>query len=125
MPTTRDGDLIVLPPETLAQICRHYRRLGLSSLLIHAPPDARRQVLVRVVRGAISRSVVEDDGERWVVAPRFPRGRLRLPLVMKYVAGSTNQQIADALGISVSNVKVRLAQAKDVLANRLERILES
>lgn len=51
--------------------------------------------------------------------------RLREPLVMKYVAGSTNRQIADALGISVSNVKVRIAQAKDLLASRLERILET
>ena len=51
--------------------------------------------------------------------------RLRLPLVMKYIAGSTNRQIADSLGISVSNVKVRLARAKDVLQSRLDRILEA
>ena len=50
--------------------------------------------------------------------------RLREPLLMKYISGSTNRQIADALGISVSNVKVRLARAKDVLQSRLERILE-
>ena len=48
----------------------------------------------------------------------------RLPLVLKYLNGLTNQQIADALGISLSNVKVRLARAKDLLAGRLERILE-
>lgn len=51
--------------------------------------------------------------------------RLRLPLVMKYIAGATNRQIADALGISVSNVKVRLSRAKDVLQSRLERIVEA
>lgn len=51
--------------------------------------------------------------------------RLRQPLVMKYVTGSTNRQIAETLGISVSNVKVRLARAKDVLQSRLDRILEA
>jgi RNA polymerase sigma factor (sigma-70 family) len=49
----------------------------------------------------------------------------RLPLVLKYVNGFTNRQIADSLGISVSNVKVRVARAKDVLQSRLERVLES
>ena len=44
---------------------------------------------------------------------------------MKYIAGATNRQIADALGISVSNVKVRIARAKDVLQSRLERIMEA
>jgi DNA-directed RNA polymerase specialized sigma24 family protein len=45
-------------------------------------------------------------------------------LELKYRLGFTNQQIAEAVGISVSNVKVRVARAKDVLESRLERILE-
>lgn len=49
--------------------------------------------------------------------------RHRLPLELKYLQQYTNQQIADALGISVSNVKVRLARAKDVLQNRLDRTM--
>ena len=51
--------------------------------------------------------------------------RARLPLELKYLRGLTNQQIADALGVSVSNVKVQLARAKDVLQSRLQRVLEA
>jgi len=47
----------------------------------------------------------------------------REPLVLKYLNGFTNQQVADALGISLSNVKVRVARAKDVLLNRLDKVL--
>ncbi len=49
---------------------------------------------------------------------------LRLPLVLKYVNGFTNQQVADALGISISNVKVRMGRAKNVLQGRLAELLE-
>ena len=45
--------------------------------------------------------------------------RFRLPLVLRYLNGLTNHQIAEALGLSLSNVKVRLACAKDVLQSRL------
>ena len=45
--------------------------------------------------------------------------KLRAPLELKYAGGLTNRQIADALGISVSNVKVRVARAKDLLQARL------
>ncbi len=48
--------------------------------------------------------------------------RFRLPLVLRYQNGMTNQQIADALEISVSNVKLRLARAKDVLQGRLAEV---
>src|SRR5262249_22923957 len=51
--------------------------------------------------------------------------RARLPLELKYLRGMTNQQIADSLGISISNVKVQLARAKDVLQSRLERVMEA
>lgn len=51
--------------------------------------------------------------------------RVRLPLELKYLRGLTNQQIAAALGISVSNVKVLVAQAKDILQSRLERLFEA
>ena len=50
--------------------------------------------------------------------------KLRLPLLLRYVNGFTNQQVADTLGISVSNVKVRMARAKDVLEGRLRELME-
>jgi len=37
----------------------------------------------------------------------------------------SRRQIADALGISVSNVKVQLARAKDILASRLQGVREA
>ena len=51
--------------------------------------------------------------------------KARLPLELKYLRGMTNPQIAEALGMSVSNVKVQLARAKDVLQSRLERVMEA
>lgn len=51
--------------------------------------------------------------------------RARLPLELKYLRGMSNQQIADSLGISISNVKLQLARAKDILASRLERVMEA
>ena len=48
--------------------------------------------------------------------------RFREPLVLRYLNGLTNHQIAEALGISVSNVKIRLARAKDVLQSRLSEV---
>ena len=50
--------------------------------------------------------------------------RLRSPLLLKYMHGLTNEQVSAALGISISNVKVRLARAKDVLQGRLHGALE-
>ncbi len=50
--------------------------------------------------------------------------RMREPLELKYLRGFTNVQIADALGISVSNVKVQLARGKDILASRLQAVRE-
>ena len=76
-----------------------------------------------------SRTVTENHGAATRQAVRHELERLsdrfRLPLLLKYVNGFTNRQIADALDISVSNVKVRLARAKDVLQSRLERVVES
>lgn len=51
--------------------------------------------------------------------------KVRLPLELKYLRGLTNQQIAEALGISISNVKVQLARGKDILASRLQDIRET
>lgn len=65
-----------------------------------------------------------DPLEAGRLAVRHELGRLsdklRLPLVLRYVNGLTNRQVADVLGISVSNVKVRMARAKDLLSSRLE-----
>jgi RNA polymerase sigma-70 factor, ECF subfamily len=51
--------------------------------------------------------------------------RIRVPLELKYLRGLTNQQIAETLGISLSNVKVQLARGKDILASRLQGVHEA
>lgn len=51
--------------------------------------------------------------------------KIRLPLELKYLRGQTNQEIADFLGMSLSNVKVQLARGKDVLASRLQSVAAS
>lgn len=51
--------------------------------------------------------------------------KVRLPLELKYLRGLTNQQIAESLGISISNVKVQLARGKDILASRLQGVREA
>ncbi|MBK8977522.1 MAG: RNA polymerase sigma factor [Planctomycetes bacterium] len=90
-----------------------------------------------------ARSVEEERLAHWIVDPQSAgrewseatrqivrqeiellSDRLRLPLVLKYVNGLTNQQVADALGISLSNVKIRMGRAKDVLQSRLEKLME-
>lgn len=48
--------------------------------------------------------------------------KVRQPLELKYLRGLTNQQIATALGVSVSSVKVQLARGKDILASRLQGV---
>lgn len=51
--------------------------------------------------------------------------KIRQPIELKYLRGMTNQQIADALGISVSNVKVQIARGKDILQSRLQQVREA
>jgi RNA polymerase sigma factor (sigma-70 family) len=68
-------------------------------------------------RDAIRQAVAVELGKLSADAQR--------PLVMKYQEGMTNQQIADAMGISVSNLKIRLTRAREVLQSRLGRIMEA
>jgi RNA polymerase sigma-70 factor (ECF subfamily) len=98
----------------------------------------RRAATLPVVRDEVGDSLaaliadVRSDGrESRAVLSQAIRHELeqlsdkyRVPLELKYRHGFTNHQIAEAVGISVSNVKVRVARAKDVLESRLERILE-
>jgi RNA polymerase sigma-70 factor (ECF subfamily) len=84
-----------------------------AELLLEIPDarslrDASRQLEDHSVRGEL-----EQLSER-----------VRQPLELKYLRGFTNQQIADALGISLSNVKVQLARGKDILASRLQGVRE-
>ncbi len=78
-------------------------------------PDARLQQ--GVVRQALDHTV---RGELEQLSDK-----VRMPLELKYLRGLTNQQIADALGVSLSSVKVQLARGKDILASRLHGVREA
>jgi RNA polymerase sigma-70 factor (ECF subfamily) len=67
-----------------------------------------------------------DHGLGSVVRQELDRlsEKVRVPLELKYLRGLSNQQIADALGISLSNVKVQVARGKDILQSRLGREVE-
>ncbi len=43
----------------------------------------------------------------------------RTPIVLKYLHGLTNQEIADTIGVSLSSLKVRLSRARELLHARL------
>ncbi|MFK7742742.1 MAG: RNA polymerase sigma factor, partial [Planctomycetota bacterium] len=102
--------------------CRdRLRRRRVSEL-----PTVRYEAEDRDILGELADPRTGHGASRELLAPTI-RGELdqlsekvRLPLELKYLHGKTNQEIADFLGISVSNVKVQLARGKDVLASRLE-----
>lgn len=45
----------------------------------------------------------------------------RIPLVLKYLHGLTNREIADSMGMSLSSLKVRMSRAREILHSRLWR----
>ncbi len=45
----------------------------------------------------------------------------RLPLVLKYLHGMKNREVAATLGISLSSLKVRLGRAREILHARIVR----
>jgi RNA polymerase sigma-70 factor, ECF subfamily len=75
---------------------------------------------VRAMQGAVRQFV--DHSVRGELEQLSDR--MRQPLELKYLRGFTNQQIAEALGISISNVKVQIARGKDILASRLQGVRE-
>ncbi|MCA8951133.1 MAG: sigma-70 family RNA polymerase sigma factor [Planctomycetes bacterium] len=81
-----------------------------------------------VLELADPRSAVDDrkshDDETVHRALGALSDKVRLPLELKYLRGLTNAQIAVALDISVSNVKVQIARGKDILASRLAEVSE-
>lgn len=115
---------------------------GLEPWLLRIAGNSSRDVLrrrkaARAVRGtedpdlltlvADRRDLEGRERRELAGAVQLELGRLsdslREPLVLKYLNGMTNPQIAAALGISLSNVKVRVARAKDLLQTRMRRAL--
>lgn len=104
--------------------CRDLLRRRRTSQVPEAR-DAEGESLVHLL--VDDRQVELDQGRIAGQAVRHALDQLserhRLPLLLKYEDQLTNQQIADALGISISNVKVRIARAKEVLQSRLDNVL--
>jgi len=68
------------------------------------------------------KSPLEQETEALREALAELSDRFRLPLELKYMRGLTNHQIAEVLGISISNVKVQVARGKDLLQSRLQQL---
>ena len=129
-----DGLAPLLPLLELARAPPDGRLLDLAALVVARDQLRRRRVseLPTLRLDADGRDVLGELADhRAAVDPLAPAirselGRLsskvRLPLELKYMRGQTNREIAESLGISISNVKVQLARGKDLLASRLEAI---
>src|SRR5262245_3263868 len=74
-----------------------------------APPDPLAELSFREVRAAVAEELA-----------RLPEA-LRVPLLLTYWEGATNEAAARRLGCSVSTLKRRLEEARDRLATRLAR----
>lgn len=96
------------------------RRAGALPSIDFADSDLAALVADTNQSEAAERQVTNEVVQRELAALSE---QARTPLVLKYLNGLTNQQVAQVLGISLSNVKVRVARAKDVLQNRLEKVL--
>jgi RNA polymerase sigma-70 factor (ECF subfamily) len=106
--------------------CRDRLRLRRHSRLPVATDPDGGSVAHLIIDQRASRRTNREATEQ-VVRHELDRlsGKLRVPLELKYLGGLTNRQIAESLGISVTNVKVRVARAKDLLFSRLDRVLEA
>ena len=104
--------------------CRDRLRRRRTAEATLQPRDGDRDPMLELADGEWRR----DGQEHVVPTVRGELDRLsdkvRLPIELKYLRGLTNQQIAESLGISISNVKVQLARGKDILASRLQAIGE-
>src|SRR5262245_25254539 len=74
-----------------------------------APPDPLAELSFREVRAAVAEELA-----------RLPEA-LRVPLLLTYWEGATNEAAARRLGCSVSTLKRRLEEGRDRMATRLAR----
>ena len=95
-----------------------------SGSMVRVLRESDGDPLLQLIEDSRSAAMDEKAATRHAVRHAISqmKERFRQPLVLRYLNGLTNQQIAEALGISVSNVKVRLARAKDVLQSRLAEV---
>jgi RNA polymerase sigma-70 factor (ECF subfamily) len=73
----------------------------------HQPPPRHR------IESEGGRLLIQEMGDAY-----------RIPLVLKYLEGMYNQEIAALIDVSLSSLKVKLARAKDLLLHRIKRLQE-
>lgn len=101
------------------------RRRRAAELPVLQPDDSSRDPLLELPDTRAAQGAARQFVDRSVRGELEQLSdRVRQPLELKYLRGFTNQQIAEALGISVSNVKVQIARGKDILASRLMGVRE-
>ncbi len=83
----------------------------------------RRQAIEdRVLRRTrpVDEAVVEPDPELWAAVSSLPP-RARAAVVLRYVAGMTERDVAEAMGVAEGTVSAALSQARRRLAAELGR----
>jgi RNA polymerase sigma factor (sigma-70 family) len=94
------------------------------------------RIVINCARDTVRRPIGHPLPEDVVAAPDVPSRdlvaavlalpeRRRAVVLLRYVAGLRNTEIADALGIAEGTVAATLSQARDALARVLERELEA
>jgi RNA polymerase sigma-70 factor (sigma-E family) len=90
----------------------HHRRLGVARRFVPDRPAA--------VASAEAEAVAAGRQQAVVAAVRALPERQRSCIVLRYYAGLSEPEIADALGVSAGSVKTHLHRARAALAGRLE-----
>ncbi len=93
----------------------HRRREGLRAL---------RERLSPLGRGPVTQSADPSDSTELLNALRRLPAAQAAAIVLRYVHGYTNREIATALGVAESTVASRLASARAHLSTNLERAAE-
>ncbi|MBL0920747.1 MAG: RNA polymerase sigma factor [Phycisphaerales bacterium] len=138
----RDAELEDLLQEVAVRVVKQVHRVRdpslvrpwLRSVAINVARTAgrRRKVRMRIVRsgGAAEHEGAHDapaplatveEGRRALAAAHRLRPEYREPLILQCVRGMSYRQIADTLGVPVTTVETRLARARRMLREELER----
>lgn len=105
--------------------CRDRRRRRQATALPQALGDDELDPLAQIPDHHQAPQVEHEDVRQTVRRELAQLSdKVRLPLELKFLRGLNHEQIASVLGVSVSNVKIQIARAKDVLQSRLRRVVD-
>ncbi len=139
----RDAELEDLLQEVAMRVVKQIHRVRdpaavrpwLRSVAINVARTAGRRHMVRLRLVRTESSATEDaaggpdrpalatveEGRRALAAAQRLRPEYREPLILQCVRGMSYRQIAEALGVPVTTIETRLARARRMLREELER----